>query len=87
LQLRLPDLVFVKFSVSGLTESAVRIVPLADLQPGYRHLPLRSERDVPLELTSLFLRIRIVHHMEEPTAVAVTSEVRQYPNTGASFRN
>jgi phosphatidylinositol phospholipase C epsilon len=35
-----------------------RVVPLSCLRPGYRHLPLRTVANQPLEQSTLFLQTR-----------------------------
>ena len=55
----LPELAFIRLSVldvaAGNVAMAQRVVPVARLRPGYRHLRLHSEQDQPLPLSQLFL--------------------------------
>uniref|UniRef100_A0AC34Q8F1 Phosphoinositide phospholipase C n=1 Tax=Panagrolaimus sp. JU765 TaxID=591449 RepID=A0AC34Q8F1_9BILA len=56
------DLAFLRISVidTGSNNRVVsqRVVPVKCLRQGYRHLPLRSPANQPLEYSSLFLRVR-----------------------------
>ncbi|GLH02475.1 1-phosphatidylinositol 4,5-bisphosphate phosphodiesterase [Gryllus bimaculatus] len=57
----LPDLALLR--VSAMEEGGrllgQRVLPLDGLQPGYRHIPLRSEANQPLPLAQLFCYIEI----------------------------
>ena len=58
LDLHMPDLAFIRFSVVDVTSNvtlAQRVLPLSRLRPGYRHLRLHNEMDQPLPLSQLFL--------------------------------
>ncbi len=58
IDLHLPELAFIRFNVIDVTSNlttAQRVIPVNRLRPGYRHLRLHNEQDLPLPLTQLFL--------------------------------
>ncbi len=58
MEVHLPELAFLRFSVVDVGSNCVtaqRVVPVTRLLPGYRHLRLHNELDLPLPLSQLFL--------------------------------
>ena len=78
LDLHLPELAFIRFSVVDVTSNltmAQRVLPLSRLRPGYRHLRLHNEMDQPLPLSQLFLCSQFNQEIElEEEAEVPTSE-------------
>ena len=80
LDLHLPDLAFIRFSVVDVTSNltlAQRVLPLSRLRPGYRHLRLHNEMDQPLPLSQLFLCTQFNQEieMEESESAGASSEM------------
>ncbi|XP_069116132.1 1-phosphatidylinositol 4,5-bisphosphate phosphodiesterase beta-1-like isoform X3 [Argopecten irradians] len=46
-----------------------RILPVQGLRPGYRHLPLRNECNLPLLLPSLFVYINVMDYVSDQFAI------------------
>ena len=63
----LPDLAVLRFACYEETGKLIgqRILPLDGLQAGYRHIPLRSEGNIPLGLTTLFCLITLKFYVPE----------------------
>jgi len=58
-KLRLPEFVFVRFSVPSHEKGAHYILPLEALKSGYRHVYLKDEHGEGIPLASLFVHIRV----------------------------
>ncbi|XP_003378869.1 putative phosphatidylinositol-specific phospholipase C, X domain protein [Trichinella spiralis] len=67
LQIVLPELAVLRFAVYDENSKLLgqRILPLDGLQPGYRHISLRSEINFPLTLPTLFCHIVLKTYIPE----------------------